>query len=139
LTVEEKKAGFEVVEFNLPGFFADGENKSSAYDATMFGWSLTAIVQGNSTAIYKSDGGNNYWGWVNASVDSNAKSLDGDYLTDKQIAAKRLAIDKVVISNYWGLPLYQNPTITAYTKALKNVKPGLIGAVTIWNYWEWHY
>ena len=139
LTVEAKKAGFEVVEFNLPGFFDDAENKSSAYDATMYGFGLSSISQGNSTEIYKTDGGNNVWGWSNATVDSNAKSLAGDYLTAKQVATKRLAIDKIVISNYWGLPLYQNPTITAYTKALKNVKPGLIGAVTIWNYWEWHY
>ncbi len=139
LTAEEKKAGFEVTEFNLPGFFGDAENKSSAYDATMYGFGLSSISQGNSVDIYKTDGGNNVWGWSNASVDANAKSLAGDYLSDKQVAAKRLAIDKVVHDNYWGLPLYQNPTITAYTKALKNVKPGLIGSPTIWNYWQWHY
>jgi peptide/nickel transport system substrate-binding protein len=139
MAAEVKKAGFEIKEFNLPGFFDDNENASSAYDATMYGFGLTSISQGNGTDTYKTDGGNNVWGWSNSTVDTLAKSLAGDYLNDKQIAAKRLSIDKIVHDNYWGLPLYQNPTITAYTKVLKNVKPAPIGAVTVWNYWEWHY
>lgn len=139
IAAEVKKAGFNLVESNLPGFFDDEENASSAYDATMYGFGLNTISQGNSTEVYKSTGGNNVWGWKDATVDDLASSLAGDFLTAKQITEKRLAIDKIVHDNYWGLPLYQNPTITAYTNALKNIKPAPVGQNTVWNYWEWHY
>jgi len=139
IAAEAKKAGIEVKEFNLPNFFDDGVYNGPAYDATMYGFGLNSISQSNGTEVYKSDGGNNIWGWNDATVDTLAKSLMGDYLTPKQVTAKRLAIDKIVISNYWGLPLYQNPTITAYTNALHNVKPAPIGQNTVWNYWQWHY
>jgi peptide/nickel transport system substrate-binding protein len=139
IIAEAAKAGITVQEFNQAGFFDDADNASSKFDATMYGFGLDSISQGNATEVYKSTGGNNVWGWKDASVDDNASSLQGDYLTAKQITDKRLAIDKVVHDNYWGLPLYQNPTITAYTNALKNVKPAPIGQNTVWNYWEWHY
>ena len=139
MTAEAKKAGIEIKEFNLPDFFDDGVYNGPLYDATMYGFGLNSISQSNGTEVYKSDGGNNIWGWNDATVDTLAKSLMGDYLTPKQVTAKRLAIDKVVISNFWGLPLYQNPTITAYTNALHNVKPAPIGQNTVWNYWQWHY
>jgi hypothetical protein len=60
-------------------------------------------------------------------------------MTDAQIAAKRLAIEKVVHDSYWGLPLYQNATLTAHSTSLINVKPAPIGQNVVWNYWEWHF
>jgi peptide/nickel transport system substrate-binding protein len=139
MAAEAKKAGIEIKEFNLPDFFDDGVYNGPSYDATMYGFGLNSISQSNGVETYKSDGGNNIWGWKDATVDENGKSLLGDYLTPKQVTAKRLAIDKVVMANYWGLALYQNPTITAYSNALKNIKPAPIGANTVWNYWQWHY
>jgi peptide/nickel transport system substrate-binding protein len=139
IIAEEKKAGFEVVEYNAPDFFGDAINESVDYDVFMYGAGLGSISQGNGCDSYKSDGGSNVFGWSDSAVDTNCSSLQGDYLTNAQIAAKRLAVDKIVHNSYWGLPLYQNPTITASVKALKNVKPAPLGANTVWNYWEWHY
>jgi peptide/nickel transport system substrate-binding protein len=139
IAAEAKKAGIEVKEFNLPNFFDDGVYNGPDYDATMFGFGLNSISQSNGVESYKTDGGNNIWGWSDAGVDVLAKSLQGDYLTPKQITAKRLGIDKVVHDNYWGLALYQNPTITAYINKLHNIKPAPIGQNTVWNYWQWHY
>ena len=139
LIAEARKAGFHVIDKASDSLFGSGDAYSSEFDAEFFGFGLNSISQGNGTETYKTSGGNNYWGWSNPTVDTLSASLQGDYLTAKQVTQKRLAIDKIVHDKYWGLPLYQNPTITAYTKKLKNVKPAPIGAVTVWNYWEWHY
>lgn len=139
IAAEVKKAGFNVVDHASADLFGSGDNSSSTYDVTMYGFGLNSLSQSNSTEVYKSDGGNNVWGWNNSALDAILKSLQGDILTPAQVTAKRLAADKIVISNYWGLPLYANPTITSYSTALKNLKPAPVGNNITWNYFEWHY
>jgi peptide/nickel transport system substrate-binding protein len=109
------------------------------YDVTFHGFSITAVTQGTATAQFQSDGGNNEWGYQNAKVDILSDQLQSDVLTAAQVTAKRIAIDKIVHDSYWGLPLYQNPTLTAYNSAVANVKPQPIGYDVVWNYWEWHF
>lgn len=139
VVAEAKKAGFKVETFPQADLFGSGSNRSAQYDVTMYGFGLTAISQANSTGIYKSDGTNNVWGWNDSALDIILKSLEGDILTAKEVTAKRLAADKIVYSNYWALPLYANPTIAAYTKALKNVKIAPFGNTVTWNFFEWSY
>ena len=139
LMAEARKAGFHVIDHASSNLFGTGDATSSDYDAEFYGFGLNSISQSNGTEAYKSTGGNNNFGWNDPAVDKLASSLQGDYLTTAQVTQKRLAIDKLVISNYWGLPLYQNPTITAYNKVLKNFNPAPIGATNVWNYWQWHF
>lgn len=134
---EAKKAGFDV---DATGVLAWSDNLTNvAYDATMYGFSLNSLSQANSTAIYKSDGGNNNWGWSNSTIDKLASELEGGPLTAKEVTAKRLAIDKIVHDNYWGLPLYQGITVTAAVKSLKNLKAAPLSPNFFWNYWEWRF
>lgn len=136
---EAKKAGFDVVDSPSADLFGTGDNKNAKFDVTMYGFGLNSISQSNSTEIYKSDGGNNVWGWNDSALDAILKSLQGDILTPAQVTAKRLAADKIVIANYWGLPLYANPTISAYNKDLKGINPAPIGANITWNFFAWSY
>jgi len=136
---ETKKAGFDVTDVPYADLFGEKGNKSAKNDVTMYGFGLNSLSQSNGTEIYKSDGGNNVWGWNDSTVDTLAKSLQGDILTAKEATAKRLAMDKIIIANAWGLPLYANPTITAYNKALKNIKPAPVGNNITWNFFEWSY
>jgi len=139
IKAEVEKAGFKVVDHAYTDLFGENGNTSSDNDVTMYGFGLGSISQANSTEVYKSTGSSNVWGWSSDSVDDLMNSLQGDILTPAQITAKRLAADKIIISNYWGLPLYQNPTISAYNKALKGIDPAPLGANIVWNYFEWHY
>jgi len=139
IKLEVAKAGFDLVETNAALFFDDELNASSDYDATMYGFGLNSLSQSNGTEIYKSTGGNNVWGWNDSTVDTLAGELQGDIMSAAAATAKRLAMDKLIIKNAWGLTLYANPTITAYSKALKNVKTAPVGANTTWNFFEWHY
>jgi peptide/nickel transport system substrate-binding protein len=134
---EAKKAGFDV---DVTGEVAWSDNLTNVkYDATMYGFSLNTLSQANSTAIYKSDGGNNNWGWSNSTIDKLASELEGGPLSAKEVTAKRLAIDKIVHDNYWGLPLYQGITVTAAVKSLKNLKAAPLSPNFFWNYWEWRF
>jgi hypothetical protein len=137
IEAEAAKAGFIVTRESPADFFGNLEN--SKYDASMYGFALNSIGQSNGAEIYKSDGGSNTWGWKDTTIDNLARRLQGDIVTASEVNALRLAIDKKVISNYWGLALYANPTITAFNKDLKNVKPAPIGNNVTWNYFEWSY
>jgi ABC-type oligopeptide transport system substrate-binding subunit len=139
VVAETKKAGFDVTTKAYADLFGEKGNSNAIHDVTMYGFGLNSLSQSNGTEIYKSDGGNNVWGWNDSALDALAKSLQGDILTAKEVTAKRLAMDKIIIANAWGLPLYANPTITAYNKDLKNVKPAPVGNNTTWNYFEWSY
>ena len=135
---EWKKAGFDVEDVARTDSFFD-DISLAEFDVTMYGFGLNSISQSNGTEIFKSDGGNNGWGWNDSALDALMKSLQGEILTPAEVTAKRLAADKIIMSNYWGLALYANPTITAFNKALKNVKPAPVGNNTTWNYFEWSY
>jgi peptide/nickel transport system substrate-binding protein len=137
-SAEWKKAGFDVEDVALTDTFFD-DISYAKYDVTMYGFGLNSISQSNGTEIFKSDGGNNNWGWNDSALDALMKSLQSDILTPAQVTAKRLAADKIIMSNYWGFALYANPTITAFNKALKNVKPAPVGNNITWNYFEWSY
>jgi hypothetical protein len=139
VAAEAKKAGFNVIDHASADLFGSGDNSSAKYDVTMYGFGLNSLSQANGTEIFKSDGGNTVWGWNDSALDAILKSLQGDILTPAQATAKRLAADKIIMSNAFGLALYANPTITAYNKALKNVKPAPVGNNITWNFFQWSY
>jgi len=136
---EALKAGFDVQLRIETDPFKEKLNYKSVYDVIMHGFSLNSISQSAATGVYKSDGANNAWGWNDTAVDALMTSLQSDILTPAQVTAKRLAADKIIMANAWGLPLYASPVITAYNKDLKNIKPAPVGNNITWNYFEWSY
>ncbi|MEN9749547.1 MAG: hypothetical protein RL149_625 [Actinomycetota bacterium] len=134
------KIGFDVDIAGSADWLGDtSPEENSEWDISMYAFQLSSLTQANATEVYKSDGGNNNWGWSNSTLDTIATSLQSDYLTSAQVLAKRIAADKIVHDNYWGLPLYQNVSLIAYTKSLVGVKPSPLSPSVVWNYWEWHY
>jgi peptide/nickel transport system substrate-binding protein len=136
---EALKAGFDVIETIPADMFADDENSKSKYDVIMHGFSLNSVTQGTGAETFKTDGGNNAWGWSDSALDAILSSLQSDILTQAEVTAKRLAADKIIMANAWGLALYAGPVATAYNKALKNIKPAPVGNNITWNYFEWSY
>ena len=134
---EAKKAGFNIDNTGVSDFPA--KMKSSDYDLTLFAFGLTSISQATATAIYKTDGGNNSWGWGTPALDVIMNNLQSNYLTAAQVNAERLKADKIIMANAYGLPLYQNVSVTAWSKALKGVKPAPLSPQLVWNFWEWSY
>lgn len=139
IKAEAKKAGFDVETFPQADLFGSKSNSNATYDVLMYGFGLTSLSQANGASIYKSDGGNNVFGWNDSKMDEIMKSLENDVLTPTQIRDKRAAADKIFIDNSWGLPLYFNPTISAWNKDLKGIDPAPIGNNITWNFWKWSY
>jgi ABC-type transport system substrate-binding protein len=137
IKAEAVKAGFNVNIDGSANFSADITNVD--YDATMFGYGLTSVSQATATAIYKSNGGNNAYGWNNATIDTNVRKLESSILSPSSATAARIAIEKISVANAYGFPLYQNLTTAASNKQLKNFKPAPLGANLVWNYWEWNF
>ena len=137
IKAEAAKAGFNVDITGSANFSADISNVE--YDATMFGYGLTSVSQATATAIYKSNGGNNAYGWNSAAIDVQVEKLESSILTPAQATAARIAIEKISVANAYGFPLYQNLTTAASNKDLKNFKPAPLGANLVWNYWEWNF
>ena len=137
IKAEAAKAGFNVDITGSANFSADISNVE--YDATMFGYGLTSVSQATATAIYKSNGGNNAYGWNSPTIDQNVQKLESSILTPAQATAARIAIEKISVANGYGFPLYQNLTTAASNKDLKNFKPAPLGANLVWNYWEWNF
>lgn len=137
IKAEAKKAGFNVDTTGVSDF--PNKMSSSDYDATLFAYGLTSISQSNATEVYKTDGGNNVWGWGTPELDTILKGLQSNYLTAAQVDAERLKADKIIIANAYGLPLYQNVSISAWSKALKGIKPAPLSPNLVWNYWEWSF
>ena len=137
IKAEAAKAGFDVDITGSANFSADITNVD--YDATMFGYGLTSVSQATATAIYKSNGGNNAYGWNNATIDTNVRKLESSILSTSSATAARIAIEKISVANAYGFPLYQNLTTAASNKQLKNFKPAPLGANLVWNYWEWNF
>ena len=138
IVAETKKAGFDVEEIKSDVTFFDDINTTMS-DVAMYGLGLNSISQANGVSVFKTDGGNNNNGWSDSALDGILRSLESDILTPKEITAKRLAADKIIMSNYWTLGLYTNPNISAFNKAVKNVKPAPLGNNITWNYFEWSY
>jgi peptide/nickel transport system substrate-binding protein len=137
IKAEAVKAGFNVNIDGSANFSADIKNVD--YDATMFGYGLTSVSQATATAIYKSNGGNNAYGWNSATIDENVRKLESSILSPSAATAARIAIEKISVANAYGFPLYQNLTTAASNKQLKNFKPAPLGANLVWNYWEWNF
>ena len=138
IVAEAKNAGFDVEDNTLPDIFTGG-TKSSKYDLYMYGFGLGSISQANGVSTYKSDGGSNNFGWNDPALDEILSTLQNEILTAKEATAARLAAEKIIVANSWGLTLYANPTISAYNKDLKGIDPAPIGNNITWNYFAWSY
>ena len=138
IIAETRKAGFDVTDVPRDLTFFD-DIESAEFDVAMYGLGLGSVSQANGVSVFKTDGGNNNNGWSDPALDKILTSIQSDVLTPKQLSARRLVADKIINRNYWTLPLYTNPNISAWNKEIKNIKPAPIGNNITWNYFEWSY
>lgn len=135
---EAKKAGFDVEDVAKDVTFFDDINEAK-YDMAMYGLGLTSVSQSNGVSVYKTDGGNNNNGWSDTALDTILERIQSEILTPKELASLRLTAEKRIVQNYWTLPLYTNPNISAWNKEIKGIKPAPVGNNITWNYWEWSF
>ena len=131
------KAGFNVTNPSYPGSWGE-ELGNKNYDVAFFAWCPTSVSQTGSNANFQSDGSNNFIGLISGDIDKATKKLETK-LSDAEVTAQYLVVEKKLISEAVTLPIFQHPAVTGYTSTLKNVKPAPLSPNLVWNFWQWHF
>lgn len=129
-----EKAGFTVEDsgdVNWGTRLGDG-----TYDASLFGWALTTTGVTESDSYYRKGAQNNYSGYSDKQMSAQ---LDKMLVSIDPTEQKKLAtgIEKQLISDGFGLPLFQFPSLTIYQNSVKNASTTTLDPSMFWNYWEW--
>ena len=130
------KAGFNVTDCSSPDW-GGLLGTPGAYDASLFGWQSTSLgVTGNS-GTFVTNGINNLNFYSNDEVDDLLSELDGTFDAEGQIAIQS-QIDKILFDDFYGVPIFQFPAVTAYDPAkITNISPSTLSPTIFWNIWEW--
>ena len=129
-----EKAGFKVEDagdVNWGTRLGDG-----TYDASLFGWALSTTAVTESDSYYRKGALNNYSGYDNKDL---TKTLDEMLVTidpDKQ-ASLSGDVEKQLVDDAFGLPLFQHPSLTIHGDKVSNVSTTTLDPSMFWNYWEW--
>nr|WP_276584659.1 ABC transporter family substrate-binding protein [Brevibacterium permense] len=129
-----EKAGFKVEDagdVNWGTRLGDG-----TYDASLFGWALSTTAVTESDSYYRKGALNNYSGYDNKDLN---KTLDEMLVTidpDKQASLAK-DVEKQLVDDAFGLPLFQHPSLTIHGDKVSNVSTTTLDPSMFWNYWEW--
>jgi peptide/nickel transport system substrate-binding protein len=135
IKAEAAKAGFEVVLNPMPNWGA--LLTDSAYDAALFAWVKTAVLQTGNFGSYK--GTVNRHGYKNPQVDAIISDLEVGNYNDSERYARYLAAEKIMAEDAVSLTIFQWPGLTAFNSDLKNVAPAPLAPNGLWNFWDWKY
>jgi len=135
IKAEAALAGFEVSlnpKSNWGALLTD-----SAYDAALFAWGKSALLQTGNFSSYK--GATNRHGYKNPALDAIVDDLEVGNYNDSERYARYLAAEKIMADDAVSLTIFQWPTLTAVNSDLKNVRPAPLVPNGLWNFWEWTY
>lgn len=130
-----EQAGFTVEDLGDPNW---GEKLPEGnYEASLFGWVSPGVGTEALTQIFKTGGGGNYNDYSNPEVDTLA--TDARVTVDEEERLQKMyEMDKLVMEDAYGLPLFQNPGFFAVAQDVEGVEymPNQTGV--FWNFWEWN-
>ncbi len=130
------KAGFDVNTAGTSGW--SGFLDDNSFDAAFYAWCPSSVTQTGTNANFQSDGGNNFLGYDNATLDGILHSLEVK-LPDAQITAKYIQAERILMADAISLAIFAHPAATAVNSELSGIKPAPLTPNLVWNYWEWHY
>ena len=106
------------------------------YDAWFFGWQSTSTSPLGAQAMFTSDGGSNFTGYANETVDALYAELAGTFDEAKQVELLQ-QIDAELWNDAYGFTVFQFPGVTVHDSDMTGVNPGPLSPTIFWNYWEW--
>ncbi len=133
----EAKVGFDMYGPGIPDWSAHTSDDS--YDVNFYAWGAGLPVQVGDCPQVQTTGGNNHYGWSNATIDKVCKDLGASALSDSARNAKWIQVERALYAEAYTIGLFQWPGVTAVNSDLKGVKPSSITPNLVWNYWEWTY
>jgi len=130
-----QKVGIKIVIANKPGSAAFDPITSKQYDLALFAW-VAAPFPSSNVSIYTTGGGQNWTNYSNKQEDALLKDMatTPDHATEIKDSQ---AADKILWQDLPTIPLYQKPTLLAYTNNLLNVRDDASVQGPLWNAQEW--
>ncbi|KQY23419.1 ABC transporter substrate-binding protein [Cellulomonas sp. Root485] len=132
------QAGFDVQPYQVQtDWGTDLSNATSFYDAALFGWQSTSTAVTESDANYRTGGGNNFYGYSNATVDGLFDELQ--VATEQSDQEPLLAqIETELVNDAFGVTIFQFPGVTAWNpEKIGNVSKLTIAPTIFYGFWEW--
>jgi len=133
----EAAVGFNMTGPGIPDW--SKHTSDDAYDVNFYAWGAGLPVQVGDCPQVQTTGGNNHYGWSNATIDKVCAELGASSLPDATRNAKWIQVERALYAEAYTIGLFQWPGVTAVNSDLKNVKPSSITPNLVWNYWEWTY
>ncbi len=136
---------FVIYQEQLAGVFnlIDGGNESwgsllgtPEYDAWFFGWQSTSTSPLGNEGIFRSDGGSNFTGYANDTVDALYDELGSEFDVEAQVELQK-QIDAELWADAYGITVFQFPGVTAHDSEMTGVDTSALSPTIFWNYWEW--
>ncbi|NUU17096.1 ABC transporter family substrate-binding protein [Cellulomonas humilata] len=132
------QAGFDVVPYTVQtDWGTDLSNATSFYDAALFGWQSTSTAVTESDANYRTGGGNNFYGYSNATVDGLFDELQ---VATEQADQERILsdVEAELVKDAFGVTIFQFPGVTAWNpEKIGNVSKLTIAPTIFYGFWEW--
>ena len=129
--------GFNMTGPGIPDWSAHTSDDS--YDVNFYAWGNGLPVQVGDCPQVQTTGGNNHYGWSNATIDKVCADLAASSVSDATRNAKWIQVERAMYAEAYTIGLFQWPGVTAVNSDLKGVKPSSITPNLVWNYWEWTY
>ena len=130
-------AGFNVTDCSSPDW-GGLLGTPGAYDASLFGWQSTSLgVTNGPPPTFTTGGINNLNFYSNPEMDKLTAALSVEFDTAKQIEIQK-EIDKLLWSDFYGVTIFQFPSVTAFDpNAIKGIAPSTLAPTIFWNIWDW--
>ena len=128
------QAGFRVTDCGAPDWTAR-LSQPGAWDAVLLSGRSTGDP-GDARALYATGGGANRTGYSDPTVDGLFAELAGA-LDDGRRREVVTALDAALWQGAPGVPLYQSPSLTAWSEQVGGVVPSALPAGVLWNAQEW--
>ena len=107
-----------------------------AYDAALFAWNETTTAVTSPAARLRSNSTvSNFSHYASDTVDGLLDQLAVEDDPDEQRALLE-QVDAELWADFYGLPLFQFPSLVAYRTDVENVTPSALSG-PLWNVWQW--
>lgn len=130
-----EKAGFKLVDKGNKDWGSLLE-KTSGYDAALFGWQSTSTGVTEMDANYRFGGVNNYYGYSSKVVASLLDQIqtEVDPVKQRDILIK---IEQELVKDAFSITIFQHPQPMLVSNKLQGVSTITIAPNFFWNFWEW--
>jgi len=134
-TAQVKDAGFKINKFLDPDIFAGTEKPTSlesrGFDIALFAW-VSSPFFSSTKSLYVTGEGQNYAGVSNADVDELLNAVTSE--VDREVAVQKANdADAILWEEMATIPLYQKPTVTAWSSEYEGIEPNATLAGPNWN------